>query len=205
MINKLITIIDYGMSNLGSVQNAFSYLGANTIISNNPAEVAKADVLLLPGVGSFQVAMLALETSGLGDAICEAVINKKRKILGICLGMQLLGVSSTEGGNTVGLGVIPASIDRIPKTKHKVPHIGFNAVKAGKNSKLMRDLQEYPDFYFVHSYRMLDEGLSGCVSYCDYGGPFVAAYEQDNIFMTQFHPEKSQTNGLTLLKNFLSI
>lgn len=205
-MSTAVTVVDYGMGNLGSVQNALRYLGCRTIICNDPIELVKADVLLLPGVGSFRAAMHALEMSGLSDAIREAVVGRQRKILGICLGMQLLSVSSTEEGETAGLGLIPACIDRFPEqtiSGHKVPHIGFNTVTVGPDSKLLRGLHDQLDFYFVHSYRMLPEGLDGCVSTCDHGGRFVAAYEQDNIFVTQFHPEKSQTNGLVLLKNFL--
>ena len=207
-MSNSITIVDYGLGNLGSVQNALRYLGARTTISNDPAEVSKADVLLLPGVGSFRAAMWALNTSGLSDAILEAVTGKGRKILGICLGMQLLGTSSTEDGETAGLGLILSSIDRFTEqtaSRYKVPHIGFNSVTVGQGSILMSGLQDMPDFYFVHSYRMSPVGLNGCVSICEYGDLFAAAYEQGNIFATQFHPEKSQTNGLILLKNFLLV
>lgn len=202
-----ITIVDYGMGNLGSVQNALHFLGAQTVISGSPATVEKADTLLLPGVGSFRAAMQSLESSGLSLALREAVLGKGRKILGICLGMQLLGASSTEDGETRGLEFVAAPVCRFPQqavSGCKVPHIGFNAVTAGADSTLMHGLQENADFYFVHSYRILADGLDACVSTCSYVSPFVAAFEQNNIFATQFHPEKSQTNGLVLLKNFLA-
>lgn len=207
-MSNSLTLVDYGMGNLGSVLNAFVYLGARITISNNPAQVAKADALLLPGVGSFRAAMSALNTSGLSDAIREAVVGRDRKILGICLGMQLLGTSSTEDGKTSGIGLISAPVDRFngeAASGYKVPHVGFNSVSIGDDSILMRGLHARPDFYFVHSYRMLPGSLRGCVSTCDYDGLFVAAIEQGNIFATQFHPEKSQTNGLVLLKNFLLV
>jgi len=201
-----ITIIDYGMGNLRSVQNALHYLGVGAVISNSAASIASADALVLPGVGSFRSAMLSLESTGLDQAIQDAVLTRGRKILGICLGMQLMGTSSTEDGVTQGLGLIPAPVERFSdRAGRKVPHIGFNTVTAAAQSQLMRGMQDKTDFYFVHSYRMSPLGLAGRVSTCDYGGLFVAAYEQANIFATQFHPEKSQTNGLLLLKNFLAL
>ena len=201
-----ITIIDYGMGNLRSVQNALHYLGVGAVISNSAESIASADALVLPGVGSFRSAMLSLESTGLDQAIQDAVLTRGRKILGICLGMQLMGTSSTEDGVTQGLGLIPAPVERFSdRDGRKVPHIGFNTVTAAAQSQLMRGMQDKTDFYFVHSYRMSPLGLAGRVSTCDYGGLFVAAYEQANIFATQFHPEKSQTNGLLLLKNFLAL
>jgi len=206
-MSRCITIVDYGMGNLGSVRNALHYLGARTSISADPASIAKADALLLPGVGSYRAAMQALWAFGLCEAILEATIGRGRKILGICLGMQLLGVASTEDGETNGLGIIPAPVSRFlghASGGLKVPHVGFNEVTAGECSVLMRGVRDKADFYFVHSYRMLPDGLDGCVSTCNYDGVFVAAFERGNIFATQFHPEKSQTNGLVLLRNFLA-
>ncbi len=201
-----ITIIDYGMGNLTSVQNALHYLGVGAVISNSAASIASADALVLPGVGSFRPAMMALKSKGLDQAIRDAVLMKGRNILGICLGMQLMGTSSSEDGATQGLGLIPAPVERFSdRVGCKVPHIGFNTVIAAPQSQLMSGMQDNPDFYFVHSYRMSPLGLAGRVSTCDHGELFVAAYEHTNIFATQFHPEKSQTNGLLLLKNFLAL
>jgi glutamine amidotransferase len=202
-----IVVVDYGMGNLRSVQNALHYLGALADFSGSPNEVAAAHALLLPGVGSFRAAMHALRTTGLDVALKEAVIDRGAKILGICLGMQLMGTRGTEDGDSVGLGFLPGSVERFSdqfSLDLKFPHIGFNSVTTAEDSVLMRGLLGMPDFYFVHSYRMLPAGLPGKVSTCSYGETFVAAYEHQNIFATQFHPEKSQTNGLLLLKNFLS-
>lgn len=202
-----IVVVDYGMGNLRSVQNALHYLGTLPHVSGSPKEVAAAEALLLPGVGSFRAAMQALRTTGLADALQEAVIGRGVKILGICLGMQLMGTRGTEDGDSAGLGFVPGSVERFSdqiSSDLKVPHIGFNSVTPAEDSELMRGLHGMPDFYFVHSYRMLPSGLPGKVSTCGYGEPFVAAYEHKNIFATQFHPEKSQTNGLLLLKNFLT-
>lgn len=207
-MNKLnITVIDYGMGNLWSVFSALRYLGYNPEVTADPNEIVKADSLLLPGVGSFRKAMIALKEKELDQAIVEAVQIKGSKILGICLGMQLMGISSSEDGDTAGLGLIPSGVDKFTPQEigpNKIPHIGFDLVHSQPNSRLFKGLQQASDFYFVHSYRMLPSGLIGKVAICNYGAEFLAAYEQDNIFATQFHPEKSQTNGLMLLKNFLA-
>ena len=207
MIRSNITVIDYGMGNLWSVLSALRYLGCNPMISCDPDEISRADALLLPGVGSFRKAMASLQQSGIDQAIVEAAKNKGAKILGICLGMQLMGVSSSEDGYTTGLGLIPASVDKFTPKEiggNKIPHIGFDIVQSQAGWGLFKGLQNAADFYFVHSYRMLSPGLTGKVATCSYGVDFMAAYENDNIFATQFHPEKSQTNGLILLNNFLS-
>ena len=208
MNNQTITIVDYGMGNLWSVLSALHYLGCNPKMSSDPDEIARADSLLLPGVGSFRKAMIALQQKGIDQAITEAVQIKGRKILGICLGMQLMGLSSSEDGNTLGLGFIKSTVDKFTLEEiggNKLPHIGFDLVRSEPGGHLFNDLKMAADFYFVHSYRMLSTGLSGTPAMCCYGIDFLAAYEQDNIFATQFHPEKSQTNGLILLKNFLAL
>jgi glutamine amidotransferase len=208
MSNSNIIVVDYGMGNLWSVLSALRFLGCNPIASSDPDEVARADLLLLPGVGSFRTAMIALRQKRLDQAIVEAVQIRGRKILGICLGMQLMGLSSSEDGDTLGLGFIRSSVDQFTLAEigfSKLPHIGFDSVRSQSSGQLFKGLQQTADFYFVHSYRMLPIGLSGISATCSYGVDFLAAYEQDNIFATQFHPEKSQTNGLILLKNFLAI
>lgn len=202
-----ITVIDYGMGNLWSVLSALRYLGCNPIVSGDPDEITRAESLILPGVGSFRKAMATLCQTGLDQAIFEAVQTKGTKILGICLGMQLMGSRGTEDGDTQGLGLIPKTVDMFEAQEigaNKIPHIGFDLVHSSPDERLFQGLQQASDFYFVHSYRMLPVGLSGKSAICDYGVEFLAAYEQDNIFATQFHPEKSQSNGLVLLKNFLA-
>jgi glutamine amidotransferase len=206
MKNINITVIDYGMGNLWSVLSALRYLGSSPAISSDPDEIINADALLLPGVGSFRTAMNFLQKKGLDQAIVEAVHTKGTKILGICLGMQLLGTSSSEDGNTIGLGLIPAEVDKFTIEEvgaNKIPHIGFDVVHSEPQCSLFKGLKNSEDFYFVHSYRLLPAGLDGNHAVCKYGIDFLAAYEKDNIFATQFHPEKSQTNGIILLKNFL--
>ncbi len=205
MHSKLV-IIDYGMGNLWSVYSAFKYLGADVNISSQTREILGADALILPGVGSFRLAMNSLKNRGLISIIKEAVLVKRIKILGICLGMQLFAEFGFEDGHTDGLGFIKRSVVKFQfngEDRFKLPHIGFNNVHFSSGSLLGASLKSASDFYFVHSYRISSEDLTEQVGICDYGGKFLAAFERDNIFATQFHPEKSQTNGLQLLKNFL--
>ena len=207
MTSPSITVIDYGMGNLWSVLSALRYLGCNPKVSSVPSDIVNADSLLLPGVGSFRKAMMALQKRRLDEAILEAVQIKKRKILGICLGMQLMGIRGSEDGETLGLGLINSTVDKFTTEEigtNKIPHIGFDLVNQPLNSYLFDGLDSVTDFYFVHSYRMLSTNLSGKIASCHYGIDFLAAYEQENIFATQFHPEKSQTNGLILLKNYIN-
>ncbi|MBA4385074.1 MAG: imidazole glycerol phosphate synthase subunit HisH [Anaerolinea sp.] len=208
MADKSITVVDYGMGNIWSVLNALRYVGGEPEIGSNPDDVRLADCLVLPGVGSFRKAMVALRESGLDQAIQEAVKTRGCKILGICLGMQLMGSYGTEDGETPGLGLIPNQVDKFTAQevgKNKVPHIGFNTVRFSEKDGLFCDLPDTADFYFVHSYRMLPDNLGGRTCSSFYGIEFLSGFEIDNICGTQFHPEKSQTNGLILLNNFLKI
>ena len=203
-----VTLIDYGMGNLCSVQNALEYVGASVEVTDDVKRVNSADTIVLPGVGSFRKAMLTLREKGLDTAIRTAVVEGGAKILGICLGMQLLGSRSTEHGETDGLGLIPNGVERFqcdPVKSIKIPHVGFNSVMLSEAVGLFEGLPQHCDFYFVHSYRMLPEliGQHGRIGMCEYGESFMAAFEYGNICGTQFHPEKSQTNGLRLLKNFI--
>lgn len=206
MPEKLV-IVDYGMGNIWSVASAIRYLGTECVVSDDPAVVAKADALILPGVGSFYKAMQTLDDTGLSVVLRESVAVKKRKILGICLGLQLLAEKGTEDGVRAGLGLIPGMVDRFDSEELrglKVPHIGFNSVSHSLDSVLFRGITAHADFYFVHSYRLVAGNLPGKAAICHYGAEFMAAYEYENVYATQFHPEKSQTNGLRLLSNFLT-
>lgn len=198
-------IVDYGMGNLHSVLGALRYLGEDPTVSNDPTLVAAADSLILPGVGSFYKAMGKLENSGLAEALTEAVVGKGRKILGICLGQQLMSDYSAEDGGRPGLGFFSGDVTRLASTNGiKVPHVGFNKVRFDSRSRLFAGFHGPVDCYFVHSFKLSVEKRSGYAALCDYGGDFVAAYEHENVFSTQFHPEKSQTNGLRILSNFLA-
>ena len=200
-----IIIVNYGMGNIYSVQSALNFLGFESDYSDDPEKILNADKIILPGVGSFRNAMQNIISKGLVEPINEAVQIKRKPILGICLGMQLLGISSTEDGFTNGLGLFDGIVERFSdKYELKIPHIGYNEITPPTNSILFNKLDERSDFYFVHSYRMMTQITQG-ITTCNYGEKFIAAFEQKNVFGTQFHPEKSQTNGLILLKNFLSI
>ena len=210
--SKKINIIDYGLSNLFSVSNAINFLGFEPNVTSSPAEILNADALILPGVGSFAKGIQNLIKFDLFKPIQDAVIDKNIPILGICLGMQLLAKSSTEGEFTEGLGLVDASVDHIGSSikvdiKDLVlPHIGFSSVSINSKSILFDNLSEdNRDFYFVHSYRIKKMPANYTCSYCRYYEKFVSSFELDNIFATQFHPEKSQSNGLSLLKSFLSL
>ena len=208
MENK-VTIIDYGMGNLWSVASAMKFLGANPIVSNDPIEIANSNCLVLPGVGSFRRAMETITTKKYDQAIAEALTNSKTKLLGICLGMQLLGTSSTEDGETPGLGLVPNLVTRFSSSndiKIKIPHIGFSEVKSPKTSSLFTNIPDNSSFYFVHSYFMEIANYDVTKSrfaVATHGIDFVAAIESGQICGTQFHPEKSQKSGLQLMRNFL--
>ena len=208
MIGPQVTVIDYGMGNIWSVLAALRFLNVDARTSSDPAEIVQSRYLILPGVGSFRRAMESLRAGGLDRAIIDAVRGNRSNILGICLGMQLLGSWGSEDGETAGLGLVDCRVDRftpVDLAGNKSPHIGFNSVKPASGSKIFKGLPEVADFYFVHSYRMVPEGAPGMVSLCNHGVDFVAAIEVENICGVQFHPEKSQTNGLTLLRNFLEV
>lgn len=201
-----ITIINFGMGNLWSVKSALEYLGFNVIITSSAIEVEKSDVLILPGVGSFKLAMQKILELDLDKAIFEAVQVKQKKILGICLGIQLMSQSGTEDGYSKGLSLIKLNTEKFLNNKInnlKIPHIGFNSIISPVNSILYNGLDNNSDFYFVHSYYLPVKALNANIGICNYGHEFLASYENENVFATQFHPEKSQTNGLKLLKNFL--
>ena len=204
--NRDVIVADYGMGNIWSVKNAISYLGYTPIVTTDPEIVGKAQKLILPGVGSFRKAMESLRQTGMDQAIRQAVKDQKGRILGICLGMQLLGSHGTEDGETAGLNLVSMHTDRfLPEELGglKTPHIGFNSVRSVSDSILFKGLPNETDFYFVHSFRMLPDATPSKRAIGTYGVEFLAGFEYENICATQFHPEKSQTNGLVLLKNFL--
>ena len=202
----MIVIIDYGMGNLFSMQSAIRYLGVESIITSDPNIINNADKLILPGVGSFYKAMENLHTSGLVAVLRDTVISRQIPILGICLGMQLMGESSTEDSFREGLRLIDCPVERFDDGKSeslKIPHVGFNTVTVMQKSKLFMGLDAQVDFYFTHSYRMKYTDQSYAAGICHHGESFIAAFEKEHICGTQFHPEKSQTNGLLLLRNFI--
>lgn len=200
----MIAIIDYGMGNKHSVLNALRYLGIEAAVTPDPDVVRRADRLILPGVGAFGAAMENLRRSGLQSAMDEAVLCKGTPFLGICLGMQLVASEGTEKGIFQGLGWIPGVVRLLEPQDAllKLPHVGWNDIRIEKELPLFRGLKKERAFYFVHSYAILTDNEDHTAATCDYGGPFAAAVCRDNIFATQFHPEKSQKNGLVILENF---
>lgn len=201
-----VAVIDYGMGNVWSVISALKYLGAQVDLVGNPDGLKKYEFLVLPGVGSFRRGMQALKERKLDSSIYEAVNGMGTKILGICLGMQLLGTHGTEDGETDGLGLVSQQVDRFTLEEigcNKIPHVGFNTVHFIEQAGLFAGLPKNADFYFIHSYRMSVQGMKGRIATCNYGIDFLAAFEVNNVCGTQFHPEKSQTNGLLLLRNFI--
>lgn len=202
---RKVLIVDYGMGNIRSLGAAIEHLGSDVVVSGDPREIKAASILMLPGVGSFPAAMSVMDELGLSQALRDVMNRGKSKLLGICLGMQLLMDSTNEHRGATGLGLVAGSVERFPTDNDlPIPHIGFNSVRSQSGSVLFAGLSEETDFYFVHSYRAIASGPEALVATSHYGEDFVAAIESGNVYGTQFHPEKSQTNGLRLLANFLA-
>lgn len=203
----MITIVNYGMGNLGSVQNMFRRIGVPSEITGDPAAVARAAKLLLPGVGAFDAAMEKIAESGLREVLDRKVLEEKIPTLGICLGMQLLTHGSEEGV-LPGLGWIPARTlkFRFPEgSKLKIPHMGWNYVFPKRESALTKDLPAEPRFYFVHSYYVQCDDEQDVLMTTPYGGDFHSIVQKGNVYGAQFHPEKSHKYGMKLLSNFASL
>ncbi len=202
-----IVIVNYGMGNLHSVYTQCKRIGYEPIISSDPADIKIADKLILPGVGQFAKGMEKLNQLNLIDVLSEKVFQQNIPILGICLGMQLLSKKSEEG-NVSGLGWIDAETNRfrINNThKYKIPHMGWNNVFTKNKSPILHGISESDEFYFVHSYHLECNTEDIIIGKTDYGYRFVSAIQENNIYGTQFHPEKSHDSGLMILKNFIEI
>jgi glutamine amidotransferase len=196
----MIAIVDYGRGNLGSVEKVLGRLGMPAVVTQDPAAVAKAEAVVLPGDGAFHDAMGTLQTLGLLAPVRECLADG-RPFLGICLGYQLLFTESEEFGYGKGLDVIPGAVRRFP-VGLKVPHMGWNEVAHRGDLRLFDGIPSGAHFYFVHSYYPETTEVSLRVASCTYGLTFPAAVERDALFATQFHPEKSQRWGLRMLENF---
>ncbi|CCO09239.1 imidazole glycerol phosphate synthase subunit HisH [Desulforamulus hydrothermalis] len=197
----MIAVIDYGMGNLRSVQKAFQRVGCQAEIVRDPAAVAAARAVVLPGVGAFRDAMANLQSAGMVEAI-HRVVAAGRPFLGICLGLQLLFESSEEFGHHRGLGIFPGTVKRFPEGELKVPHMGWNQVSVTNASPLMEGIPDRSAFYFVHSYYVEPADPRLVIASADYGLTFAAVVGRQNVYGIQFHPEKSSTLGLRILENF---
>lgn len=199
----MVVIIDYGMGNLKNVYNALKYLNIPSKISNEISEIKASDKLILPGVGAFNKAMYNLNDMGLTDVIKDKV-NKGTPLLGICLGMQMIFEKGYENGECDGLGFIDGQVKILePKEKVKIPHIGWNRLEYNNQNDLIKGLEEDSFVYYVHSYAATNVKDENLIGFSNYGGIKVPSIVcNDNIYGTQFHPEKSGEVGLKILKNF---
>lgn len=199
-----IGILNYGMGNLRSVQKAFERIGVKAEVINEPSAITQADKLVLPGVGHFEKGMHNLKALGFEEAIKEAVLIKRKFVLGICLGMQLLTEFSEEG-NVHGLGLVKGQVKHFPKSLLKIPHMGWNSLLLIKKNGHFPDLNNDELVYFVHSYYVICSDRSDVLYQTTYGLDFDAAFEHENILGFQFHPEKSHKVGLKLLQSFIKL
>jgi len=199
----MVAIIDYGMGNVLSVQKALNKLGIDSIVTADKTEISKSSHIILPGVGSFNRAMNNLHEKGLVDTLNHEVKMINRPFLGICLGMQLLADNGFEDGETKGLGFIGGIVKEIPSNNLPVPHIGWNEITI-KNPKYFKNVKDN-NFYFVHSFYLEASNVEDVAASVNYGVELTAAVQKDNIFGTQFHPEKSQEEGIKVLKSFFEV
>jgi len=207
-IRNRIVVVDYGMGNIHSIVKKIKHLGGDVFVSSNSDEILKSDKIILSGVGHFKQAMNNLRKSKLIDTLNQAALVQKKPILGICLGMQLMGIKSEEGGDIEGLSWINANVKRIKVSdtiKYKVPHMGWNEINIRKESPLMNGVGDKSEFYFSHSYYMDVHEPDLILNETEYFSRFVSAIENQNIFGVQYHPEKSHEAGDIILSNFVNI
>lgn len=203
----MLAIVDYGIGNVRSVQNAFAYVGAPAELTRDPGEIERADALILPGVGAFGEGMRRIDEHGLSQSI-NTFARSGKPLLGICLGFQMLMRFSEERGEHAGLNLLPFDVVKLP-VDQRLPHIGWASVEvpdeASQVPRLMKGL-DGESFYFVHSYAVIQRSFDVVSAICSYGQcDFMALVEQGNIFGTQFHPEKSGEAGLEMLRNFVRL
>lgn len=206
-MSSSVLVLDYGMGNLHSIKQKLDMIGVKAVVSARYSDICNADKIVMPGVGHFGNAMRNLNALNMLDALNDFALIKKKPILGICLGMQLMAKHSEEG-NVLGLGWLDANVVRfnIKNTlKYKIPHTGWNQVLFAKQSVLMEKISELSEFYFVHAYHFKENKREDVLTYSEYEYQFVSAVEKDNIFGVQFHPEKSHDSGIQLFKNFISL
>ena len=203
----MIAIIDYGMGNLKSVKRKMDRIGVNSIITSDPEEIKKSDRIILPGVGHFAKAVSEIKSRELWDLLSEQVLIKKKPVLGICLGMQLMAKHSEEG-DSEGFGWIDANVVRFKvsdSVRYKIPHMGWNTIKEIKESTLFEMINFNSEFYFVHSYHIKCDDPNNILAETIYDYSFTSVIQAGNIFGVQFHPEKSHDAGEVMLRNFANL
>lgn len=203
----MISIVDYGAANLGSILNMLRKVGADAQVVSTPAAVARARKIILPGVGAFDHGMTALRERELIEPLRVKALDEKIPLLGVCLGMQMLGTASEEG-KCVGLGFLDAHCEKFVfdrESGNKIPHMGWSLLTQRSDSALLEGLDRQSRFYFVHSYHLVCKNESDVLATSTYGRDFVAMVQRDNIYGAQFHPEKSHRFGMGLLHNFASL
>jgi imidazole glycerol-phosphate synthase subunit HisH len=200
----VIAIVDYGMGNRRSVEKALEHVGARPVITSDHDVIARADHVVLPGVGAFPQAMRNIRRAGLDEVLTNRFLDGG-PILGLCLGMQLLFDASDEHEGDTGLGMLPGVVRRLDARGGRLPHIGWNLVSFAREARLVDGLGEAAAFYHVHSFVCEPDDKTDIVGLGDYGGRFVSIVERDNVMGCQFHPEKSSRDGLALLRNFTRV
>ena len=206
-----VTIVDYNSGNISSVINSFTEVAKGTVnleVTSDLNKIKSSDKVVLPGQGSFKSCIDALNSiNGLTDTLNEFVINKKKPLFGICVGLQMFADVGYEETETKGLGWITGKVSKIDNKngKYKLPHIGWNQINIVKDSKIFKDVENNSHMYFVHSYELIPEDKDVISATTDYSSKVVCSVEKDNIFGTQFHPEKSDKIGLKIIKNFINI
>ena len=201
-----VAIVDYGAGNLHSVRHALELVGGDVVVTTEPDALREADHIVLPGVGAFGECARRLRASGFVEALEDQVRRGGKPLLGICVGMQLMAREGHEMGVHEGLGWMPGIVRKLDAEKAglKVPHVGWNEIETVTDSPLFQGFKRGSTFYFTHSYHLALDDDAVEAARCEYGPPFTAAVLSGNVVATQFHPEKSQDNGLKLLENFLS-
>ena len=201
-----VAIVNYGMCNLASVRRALEDIGAEPYITDSPAALYDADKVVLPGVGAFAEGMRQLNDAGWVDALHDVVVERRKPMLGICLGMQMLASVGEEGGGAAGLGFVPGRVQRLDTLgcKLRIPHVGWNEIRYKTNDELFNGIPDASDFYFVHSYAFVPDNDEHLIATVSYGCDVTAVIRNGNVFGCQFHPEKSSKAGRLLLKNFVN-
>ncbi len=199
-----ILLVNTGLSNIGSVKRAVEECGKNCFIADKPTEISNASHVIIPGVGSFGDAVNILKDNGWVDTLYEHAIQQKRPLLGICLGMQLLLTEGFEHGINQGLNLIPGKVKKMQDDTLRMPHVGWNEITPRNNDALLKDIPAGTDFYFVHSYHAIPNDPDHILATVPYGKDYAAVIGKDNVWGTQFHPEKSGFSGFKILENFLN-